>query len=224
MTLRLVSKELCPVSCVHFQCLLWRKSSCHAASAAATREAASKSHPVYHTSEPQQRPRTQPKGQPHSPPAPPRSASMTPAIHAKLQQAHNKLLARPSHQEDTAAVPGRPSTSKPAPKKGRAAAQPDPAAGLSARALMALLLYADELMLPLHITFDDFSSCLFLTRHLTQMVELIVMSDLLSTTAAGFECAQAHSLQALTAHLSLTDRLICTDALLLCLLAALAFT
>ena len=65
---------------------------------------------------------------------------MTPAIHAKLQQAHNKLLARPSRQEDTAAMSARPSTSKPAPKKGRAAAQPDPAAGLYATPLMALLL------------------------------------------------------------------------------------
>lgn len=63
---------------------------------------------------------------------------MTPAIHAKLQQAHNKLLARPSRPEDTAAMPARPSASKPAPKKGRAAAQPEPDAGLYIRALMAL--------------------------------------------------------------------------------------
>ena len=81
---------------------------------------------------------------------------MTPAIHAKLQQAHNKLLAHPSQQEDTAAVSARPSTSKPAPKKGRAAAQPDPAAGLYTRASTALLLYADQLSLPsLCTTIDD---------------------------------------------------------------------
>ena len=119
----------------------------------------------------------------------------------------------------------RPSTSKPAPKKGRAAAQPDPAAGLSTRALMAVLLYADEVMLPiLYTAFDDLASCLFLTLHLTSEAELVVMSDLLSTTAAGFECTETDSLQTPTAQLSLTDRIIFTDPLLLCLLAALAFT
>lgn len=104
-----------------------------AAAAAATRDAASKPHPAHRTSEPHQRLRTQPKAHPQSPPAPTLAASMNPAIHAKLQQAHNKLLAQstrggPSRQEDTAAMSGRPSASKPAPRKSRAAAQPEAAA------------------------------------------------------------------------------------------------
>lgn len=57
---------------------------------------------------------------------------MNPAIHAKLQQAHNKLLAQssrgPRHQDDTAAMV-EPASAKPGAKKGRAAAQPEPADG-----------------------------------------------------------------------------------------------
>ncbi|KAL3139922.1 hypothetical protein ABBQ38_004212 [Trebouxia sp. C0009 RCD-2024] len=104
-----------------------------AGAGAATRDAASKPHPAHRNSEPSQRPRTQLKAQPQSPPAPTLSASMNPAIHAKLQQAHNKLLAQstrgyPSRQEDTAGMSARPTAGKPASRKGRAAAQPEPAA------------------------------------------------------------------------------------------------
>ena len=145
--------------------LLSRKALCRAASAAASRDAVPKPHPAH------QRPRTQAKGQPHSPPAPPPSASMTPAIHAKLQQAHNKLLARPSRQEDTATMSARPSASKPAPKKGRAAAQPEPDAGLHIRAPTALPLYADHLASNFCLHSASF--------HLKE--EISVMSDSVST-------------------------------------------
>lgn len=128
---------------------------------------------------------------------------MTPAIHAKLQQAHNKLLARSSRQEDTAAMSVRP-TSKPAPKKGRAAAQPDPAAGPYTRDLMPLLLYADDLILPLPYTSSDD----LILPVLETTGRVFVMPNLLSATVIG--CTESHGLQTLTAHLSLADRLILT--------------
>ena len=111
--------------------LLCHKAARYAGAGPATRDAASRPHPAHRTSEPHQRPRTQLKTQPRSPPAPTLSASMNPAIHAKLQQAHNKLLAQssrggPSRQEGTGAMSARPSGSKPASRKGRAAAQPEP--------------------------------------------------------------------------------------------------
>lgn len=129
---------LCLVANVKVTTPLCHKAACCAGAGAASRDAASK--PAHRTSEPPQRPRTQVKAQPHSPPAPTLSASMNPAIHAKLQQAHNKLLAQstrgyPSRQEDTAGVSARPAACKPASRKGRAAAQPEPPAGMCTRQL-----------------------------------------------------------------------------------------
>ena len=107
---------------------------CGAGVTAASRDSAPKAHPGgQRNSEPQQRLRAQPKvQQPQSPPAPPLSASMNPAIHAKLQQAHNKLLAQSSRgprQQDDIAAMVKQGSSRPGAKKGRAAAQPEPAAG-----------------------------------------------------------------------------------------------
>ena len=119
--------------------------ACAAAAGAASRSSAPKAHPSAHRSnEPQQRLRTQPKAQqPQSPPAPPLSASMNPAVHAKLQQAHNKMLAQsargPRQQDDTASV-ARPSSAKPGSKKGRAAAQQEPTAGAFANIKHTLTL------------------------------------------------------------------------------------
>ncbi|DBA99749.1 TPA: hypothetical protein ACH3X3_012298 [Trebouxia sp. C0006] len=81
--------------------------------------------------EPAQRQRGQPQAHPNSPPLPPLSSSIHPAVQAKLQQAHNKLLgqSRPNNRQEEAAASARPAASKPAPRagqKGKANPQPQP--------------------------------------------------------------------------------------------------
>ncbi|DBB06539.1 TPA: hypothetical protein ACH3X1_012083 [Trebouxia sp. C0004] len=84
-----------------------------------------------HDTEPPQRQRGQPQAHPNSPPLPPLSSSIHPAIQAKLQQAHNKLLgqSRPSNRPEESAASARPAASKPGPRagqKGKANPQPQP--------------------------------------------------------------------------------------------------
>ena len=106
----------------------------HAGAATAGRGNASKSRAASHPdNEPQQRHRSHTQAQPSSPPLP-GSSSIHPAIQAKLQQAHDKLLgqSRPGNRQDETAGADRASSGKPGPRsgqKGKGSAQHQPPAG-----------------------------------------------------------------------------------------------
>ncbi len=87
---------------------------------------------------------------------------MHPAIQAKLQQAHNKLLgqSRPSNRQEETAASARPAASKPGSKagqKGKANPQPQPKQGQS---WLCVMVYNEQDCfcmsvpdLPLHVSF-----------------------------------------------------------------------
>ncbi len=117
--------------------ILYKQVEFDAAAPAASRGHGPKARPAAQLdTEPAQRQRGQPQAHPNSPPLPPLSSSIHPAVQAKLQQAHNKLLgqSRPSNRQEEAAASARPAASKPGPKagqKGKANPQPQPAQGQS---------------------------------------------------------------------------------------------
>ena len=120
---------------IHKQCITYKVSirmtvtSCRTAPGAANKGPKSQAMAQKdHDTQPRQR--AKPQSQPSSPPLPTLSSSIHPAIQAKLQQAHNKLLgpsSQPSRQHE--AGPSSSKTGAKAYQKGKAGAKPQPAQG-----------------------------------------------------------------------------------------------
>ncbi len=133
------AKGSCPI--------LNKQSESDAAAPAASRGHGPKARPAAQVdTEPSQRQRGQPQAHPNSPPLPPLSSSIHPAIQAKLQQAHNKLLgqSRPSNKPEESTASARPAAGKPGPRagqKGKANSQPQPTQGQSRLLLHGVCLY-----------------------------------------------------------------------------------